>query len=88
MPINIAEGNIKTVIHTVQRKTNTIEDSLQKVVRTLENSSASMTFFKQKEREARIKACQKAIAPITETSAKLANSFDRLQGQNTALSGR
>jgi phage gpG-like protein len=84
----LAGSNIKTVVHTVQRKASKIEENLQKIARTLENSSASMTFFKQKEREARIKACQKAIAPITETSAKLANSFDRLQGQNTALSGR
>jgi hypothetical protein len=87
MPINIVGSNIKTVINTVQRKTNTIEDSLQKVVKTLENSSGSLTFFKQHERSVRFKACQKAIAPITETSAKLANSFDMAQGQGTALSG-
>jgi hypothetical protein len=88
MKINIAEDNAQTVINTVQRKTNTIEESLKKVVRTLENSSASATFFKQKEREARVKTCQKAIAPIIETSAKLANSFDRAQGRSTVLSSK
>lgn len=87
MPINIAGGNIKAVIHTVQRKTNTIEDSLQKVVRTLENSSGSVTFFKQHERSVRIKACQQAITPITEVSDKLANSLGMTQSQSITLSG-
>jgi hypothetical protein len=71
----------------VQRQTNTIENNLQKMVRTLENLSASATFFKQQERSARVKTCQQAVAPITEVVDKLANLISMTQGQITALSG-
>jgi hypothetical protein len=87
MPSHIAQSDIKAVVYTVVKQTNTIEDNLKKVVKMIENSSASATFFKPNERVARVKACQQVIAPLAETSAQLASSLGMVQGQGTALSG-
>lgn len=85
MPINIDEGNTKTVIHTVQNQTNTISDNLKKIVKTLENSAERATFFKPNERVSRAKACQQVLAPLTAVSAKLAHSLGMTQGQTPSF---